>query len=353
MNIMKKIIVIVLSLLAININMQADVQKRARIYILATGGTIAGSASTASSASYQPGVLSVDQIIQSVPDIEKVADLTGIQVANIASQNMTLAVWYRLNHVIDSLFTGNHADGVVITHGTDTMEESAYFLNLTLKHPNPVVLVGAMRPATAMSADGPANLYNAVSLAASKDAFNRGVMVVMNDYILSADDVTKNHTINVSSFISPNFGYLGVMRDSKPIFFRETMTKHTTETPFTLPRIEKMPRVEIVYAYAFASADALALLVDKGVDGIVIAGVGHGNYNDVYAKEIERAIKKGIIVVRSARVQTGGVDVSAEDYSPKTVVSGIKSPQKARILLMLSLCKSRSAEKIQTFFDIF
>ena len=195
----------ILSFLLIALSLWANSPKP-RIVILATGGTIAGSAKSAAQASYTPGVISVDQIITTVPGIEKVAVLKGIQVCNISSQNMELSIWLQLYNTIDSLFSNDLCDGVVITHGTDTMEETAYFLNLTVKHTKPIVLTGSMRPSTSLSADGPFNLFNAVSLAASPKAKNKGIMVVMNDYILSADDVTKINTVNTAAFSCPNYG---------------------------------------------------------------------------------------------------------------------------------------------------
>ncbi len=321
-----------------------------RIVILATGGTIAGSAATASQASYQPGVLSIDNIISSVPDIEKIADLKGIQVCNISSQNMEEKIWLELFKTIDNLFTYDLCDGVVITHGTDTMEETAYFLNLTVRHTKPIVITGAMRPATSLSADGPFNLYNAVSLAASPSAQNRGVMVVMNDYIYSADDVTKSNTVNPDAFSCPNYGPLGIVRDGFPVFYRETTFRHTASSEFDIKDIAILPRSEIIFSYAFASDAAINAFIDSGAKGIVVAGVGHGNYNRAIAKALENAFSKGIMVVRSTRIHSGGVDLAAEEYDPRWPVSFNKSPQKARILLMLALTKTNDTKEIQRIF---
>jgi L-asparaginase type II len=321
-----------------------------RVVILATGGTIAGSAAGAAQASYQPGVLSIQQIISSVPDIEKLADLKGIQVCNISSQNMEERIWLELFKTIDNLFTHNLCDGVVITHGTDTMEETAYFLNLTLRHTKPVVITGAMRPATSLSADGPFNLYNAVALAASPEAHNRGVMVVMNDYILSADDVTKTNTVNPDAFSCPNYGPLGIMRDGQPRFYRESPFRHTASSEFDITGLNSLPVTEIIYAYAFSSDVAINALTAAGAAGIVVAGVGHGNYNRAVSKGIENASSKGVMVVRSSRIQTGGVDTAAEEYDSRWPVSYNKNPQKARILLMVALTKTRDAAEIQRIF---
>jgi len=321
-----------------------------RIVILATGGTIAGSASGAAQASYQPGVLSIQQIIASVPDIEQLAELKGIQVCNISSQNMEERIWLELFKTIDNLFTHDLCDGVVITHGTDTMEETAYFLNLTVRHTKPIVITGAMRPATSLSADGPFNLYNAVALASSPEAQNRGVMVVMNDYILSADDVTKTNTVNPNAFSCPNYGPLGIMRDGLPIFFRESPFRHTASSEFNITNIVSLPKTEIIYSYAFASDVAINAIVDSGADGIVVAGVGHGNYNRAISKGLEKAFARGIMVVRSSRIAAGGVDQAAEEYDTRWPVSYNKNPQKARILLMLALTKSKDSKEIQRIF---
>ncbi len=329
-----------------------------RVVILATGGTIAGSAASSVQASYSPGVQNIEVIIASVPEIKSIATLKGIQVCNISSQNIDEKIWLDLWRIADSLFTNDLCDGIVITHGTDTMEETAYFLNLTLRHTKPVILTGSMRPATSLSADGPFNLYNAVALAASPLAHNKGVMVTMNDYIFCANDVTKNNTVNTNAFTCPNFGPLGYMRDGVPTFYRENKFIHTVASEFDvfslakLPNTEvnRLPKTEIVLSYAFASDAAINAIIDSGVQGIIIAGVGHGNYNRPIAQAIKRAAAQNIAVVRSSRILTGGVDLAAEEYDPKWPVAFNKSPQKARILLMLALTKTTNPVEIQRIF---
>lgn len=329
-----------------------------RIIILATGGTIAGSAKSSVQASYNPGVQNIDVIISSVPEVESLATLKGIQVCNISSQNMVEDVWLELWRIADSLFKNDLCDGIVITHGTDTMEETAYFLNLTLRHSNPVVITGSMRPATAISADGPFNLYNAVALAASPLAQNRGVMVTMNDYIYCANDVTKSNTVNTNSFSCPNYGPLGYMRGGIPTFYRENMFTHTTASEFDISNfcnknaknLYKLPKTEIVLSYAFASGAAINGVIDSGAKGIIIAGVGHGNFNREILKGMKRATKQNIAVIRSSRILKGGVDFAAEEFNPQYPVSLNKSPQKARILLMLALTKTKDPAEIQRIF---
>lgn len=324
-----------------------------RVWVLATGGTIAGEAQSSTQASYRPGVLSIDQIISSIPGASQLASLTAKQVCNISSQNIEQEIWIKLWHTIDSLFSNNICDGVVITHGTDTMEESAYFLNLTVRHKGAVVLTGAMRPATSLSADGPFNLYNAIALAASPEARGRGVMVMMNDHIFCANDVTKGHTINTSSFEAPNYGPLGIVRDGKAHFFRENRFLHTYKSQFDLSAVETLPKVEIVYSYAFASDAPLRAVIEEGAKGVIIGGVGHGNYNRPISNAIEYALTKGVSIVRSSRIAKGGVDNSAEEYDAKIPVAYNKSPQKARILLMLALTQSSDPAFINQVFESY
>lgn len=325
--------------------------QKPRVTILATGGTIAGAAPSATQSSYTPGIISIQQIIESVPGLSDVAILEGIQICNIASQNMTYDIWSKLYNVIDSLFQGNHCDGVVITHGTDTMEETAYFLNLTLNYDKPVILTGSMRPSTSLSADGPINLYDAVSLCSSSKSAGRGVMVVMNGYILSADDVTKSNTTNSNAFECPNYGPMGIIRGGEPIFYRNSQKRHTVKSEFDLIPQKELPNVEIVYAYAFSSDAALNGIIHSGAKGVIIAGVGHGNYNLSIEKRIKEGIKKGITFVRSTRIARGGVDKSAEEYSGSVPVAGNLTPQKARILLMLALHNDNNPGYIQRVFE--
>lgn len=205
---------------------------KSRIAILGTGGTIAGFIdNTIATTGYTAGAIDIDVLIKAVPQIRDLADISWEQIANIDSSNMCDEIWLRLAKKIAKLFAEG-IDGVVITHGTDTMEETAYFLNLTIKSDKPVVLVGAMRPSTAISADGPKNLYNAVALVANKEAKNKGVMVAINDKILSARGVVKTHSLNVDAFSSPDFGDLGYIVDGKVFFYNNVTKAHTKKRSF-------------------------------------------------------------------------------------------------------------------------
>ena len=202
--------------------------EKPNVYILATGGTIAGSAaSNTQMTGYKAGALGVQTLLNAVPEIQKVANCTGEQIASIGSESMTVEIWLKLANRINELLARKDVDGIVITHGTDTLEETAYFLNLVVKSDKPVVIVGAMRPATAISADGPVNILNAVTLAADESARNRGVMIAMNDNINGARDVQKSNTLRVDTFVSPELGYLGYFEGGKPAFYKNTTRKHT------------------------------------------------------------------------------------------------------------------------------
>lgn len=324
--------------------------KKPKIAIIATGGTIAGINESSTKAGYLPAQITVDAIINSAPQISEIADIEPIQLCNISSQAMNDITWISLSRLIDSLFATSSFDGVVVTHGTDTMEETAFFLHLIIKYPNPIVLTGAMRPSTSLSADGPMNLYNAVVLAASPDARHKGVMIVMNDYILSADDVTKTNSVNTNAFESPNYGPLGIMRGSMPIFFREPLLCHTENTDFSIKEIVALPKVDIIYSYANADATALNAFVKMGSKGIIIAGVGHGNFTPAIRVAAQKAHKEGINIVRATRIIKGGVTTELEDSFEGEIAAYYKSPQKARILLMLALTKTDDSSQIQDYF---
>lgn len=294
------------------------------VAVYATGGTIAGQSAASDKTNYSAAKVGVDKLVQAVPELANIANVTSDQVAQIGSQDMSDAVWLTLAKKINA--ECGKKDGFVITHGTDTMEETAYFLNLTAKCNKPIVLVGAMRPSNALSADGPANLYNAVAVAGDPSAAGKGVMVVMNDRVLGARDVTKTNTTGVETFQSPNAGQLATIHNGKVLWDAAPVTKHTTQTPFK---------------------------VDAKYDGIVTAGVGNGNLHKSTFPIIEKAAKDGIAIVRSSRVPTGSTtkDAEVDDAKYGFVSSGSLNPQKARVLLMLALTQTKDPKEIQKIFD--
>ncbi|MXV39264.1 L-asparaginase 2 [Flavobacteriaceae bacterium Ap0902] len=327
--------------------------QKAKIRILATGGTIAGVSKSATESNYTAGELGIYQLLQAVPEVKNIADVSGEQIVKIGSQDMNDEVWLTLANRINELLNKDEYDGIVITHGTDTMEETAYFLNLTVKSDKPVVLVGAMRPATAMSADGPMNLYDAVTVAADPNAKNRGVMVVMNDKVLGARDVIKSNTLDVATFKDYNYGPLAYLHNGKVYFNRRPEQKHTLNSIFDVSNLKELPNVGIVYSYANASELPMKAFMDAKFDGIVHAGVGNGNiYHTIFDLAIE-AQKQGIQFVRSSRVPTGPTTLDAEvdDAKYHFVASQSLNPQKARVLLMLALTKTNDWQKIQNYFN--
>jgi L-asparaginase len=323
-----------------------------RIIILATGGTIAGSGAAADRAGYTAGKIPIEDLIGGIPSINKVAKISGEQIASVGSQDISVEIWEKLNARINEIFAKNEADGVVITHGTDTQEETGYFLNLTIRSDKPVVITGSMRPATAISADGPKNLYDAITVAASPLSKGRGVLVSFNESIFDGRDVVKISTTKVNAFASPNLGPLGQVYDGKVVYYLNSLRKANRNTPFDIQNQKKLPRVEIVYMYADASPDIIDFLISKKVDGIVIGGVGNGNFNKAYTAAIKRAVAAGIVVCRSTRCASGRVVLEDEidDNALGTIVSDDLIPQKARVLLMLGLTQSRDKKKLQQYF---
>jgi L-asparaginase len=330
-------------------------QKKPNVTILATGGTIAGAAATGTQAGYTSGAVGIDTMIAAVPGIAELATIKGEQVANVGSQDMSFAILLTVAKRINQLAQSPDVDGFVITHGTDTLEESAFFLNLTVKTDKPVVMVGSMRPSTAVSADGPLNLYNAVGVAGDPAARGRGVLVVMNDWIHGAHSLTKTSTTAVQTFMSPVRGLVGVAAYGKNDFYTKPEWKHTTASEFDISQVTAMPRVDILFASIDMSPDLIDAAAASGAKGIVIAGVGNGNMNKASIEAAAKAVKKGVMVVRSSRVATGNVgrNVEINDDELGFIASDELNPQKARVLLSLALLSKPTAAQVQTMFQTY
>lgn len=322
------------------------------IYILATGGTIAGSGSGALDTSYTSGTVTVDKLIAAVPEINKIATIKGEQISNIGSQEMNNEVWFKLANRVNELLTSGKADGVVITHGTDTMEETAYFLNLVVKSDKPIVMVGAMRNSGSLSADGPLNIYNAVNVAMCKKAVGKGVMVVMNDEIHAAREVTKTNTTAVDTFKSPNSGKIGTVFYGNVKFYMNPVRKHTVNSAFDITKIKELPRVDIIYSHSNDNPDFVNLAVKNGAKGIINAGMGNGNPFPSALEALGEAVKGGVVVVRDSRVGSGETTLNGEvdDGKYGFLASDNLNAQKARVLLMLALTQTTDKAKIQEFF---
>ena len=340
----------VLMLLALLVSV--NIVAKPKIRIIATGGTIAGVSTSSTSSAYTAGQVGVQTLIDAVPQMLYLADVDGEQLVNIGSQDMNDQVWLKLAQRINQLLNEEDYDGVVVTHGTDTMEETAYFLNLTVKSDKPVILVGSMRSSTAISADGPGNLYAGVAAAASPESKGRGVMCCMNNELIYAKDIVKMHTIDVATFKAANAGPLGYVYNGEAHYFTTTQFKHTTESEFDVTGLQKLPQVGIAYGYANCSPLPFQAFVDANFDGIVLAGVGDGNfYKDVFDVAL-KAREKGILVVRSSRCPTGPTCLNGEvdDEKYEFVAALTLNPQKARVLLMLALTKTHDWKEIQEIF---
>ena len=329
-----------------------------RIAVLATGGTIAGAAPDAANTSgYQAGVVGVGQLLAAVPSLTSVANVQAEQVASVDSKDMALALWITLAQRVDTLLASDEIDGIVITHGTDTLEETAWLLHLTVKSDKPVVLTAAMRPSSALSADGPLNLLNAVTVAADAQASGQGVLVAFNNRIHSARDVVKTSTYAVDAFQSPEIGALGWVQDGRVEFQRSVVRPHTRATPFAIDSVASAwPAVDVVASYAGVSRVAVDALVAAGVKGIVVAGTGNGSIHVTLQTALADAAAKGVAIVRSSRVGSGHVmrNGAASDDALGFVTAGALNPYKARVLLMLALAAGHTTPvALQHVFDTY
>ncbi len=259
-----------------------------RIKILATGGTIAGAQASQSEYGYKSGAFNVQDLINAVPQMKDLADISGEQIVNIGSQDMNDEVWLKLAKRVNEVLAQPDVDGVVITHGTDTVEETSYFLDLVVKSDKPVVLVGSMRPATAISADGPMNLYNGMAIASDPRAKGRGVLVALNDVIHAAREVTKTNTSSVDTFHSLNRGPAGYVNTGKITWFETPAGRRGSKSEFSVADAKALPRVDILYAHANMSPDLIDAAVKNGAKGLVIAGRRRRQHDPAGARALRR-----------------------------------------------------------------
>jgi L-asparaginase len=331
----------------------AQTHGKPKVVIIATGGTIAGSAATQTEAGYKSGAVGVDALINAVPQLKDIAEVSGEQIASIGSQDMNDEVWLKLGKRVNEILANSDISGVAITHGTDTMEETSYFLDLVVKSDKPVVLTGSMRPSTAMSADGPLNIYNAVAIAADPAARGRGVMVTVDDDIHAAHDIVKTHTTDVGTMSSGEAGLVGATLFGKDTWIRMPIQVHTSKSEFSIDGVTALPRVDIIYAHANMSPDIISSAVQNGAKGLVIAGVGDGNMTALAAAAVKEAVAKGVVVVRSSRTNGGIIrrNIELSDDDMGTVASMQLNPGKARVLLQLALLKTKDPKAIQGYFN--
>jgi L-asparaginase len=323
-------------------------KKLPTVAILATGGTIAGTGAEGKSTNYKPGQLNVEALAEAAK-LSDVANVHGEQICNINSDDITSEIWLQIANRINKLAKDSSVSGFVITHGTDTLDETAYFLNLVLKTDKPVVVTGSMRPSTAISADGPLNLHQSVALASNPSAKGKGVMAVISDRIYGARDIRKINTFNVNAFNSGDYGCMGYVIDDNVLFYSQPVKKHTVNTEFNVSNLKTLPKVAVLYFNVDTDGSIIDYYAQKGYKGIVIAGAGSGEYSVSWKEAIARHPE--MIVVRSTRVGSGYVSAS-DDYDIANVLRcDDLQPQKAAVLLRLALTKTSKKAEIQKIFD--
>lgn len=323
------------------------------IKILATGGTIAGKAASSTQLTgYTAGAYSVQDLLCSVPSLGELADISGEQLCNIDSSSMTDALLLKLAKRCNELLACDEIDGLIITHGTDTLEETAFFLNLTVKSDKPVVLVGAMRPATAVSADGPLNIINAVQTAICDESAGQGVLVVMNDEIYSGRDVTKTNTANVATFKAPNGGALGGIVGGRVRYYYRCVRPHTTHSEFDVAGVTELPRVDIIYTHIGEDRVFVDAACAAGARGLIYAGSGMGSIHESAEAALAEAVQHGVVVVRSSRTGSGVVAEGLTRWQEQGFLYADNfNPQKARLLLQLALTQTNEREVVQELFN--
>jgi L-asparaginase len=327
-----------------------------RVHLVATGGTISNR---------DGGRLTAEDLAKSIAGVERTARLTYEQFSNVASSQLTLDQWLGLSRRVNELFAGDKdLAGIVVTSGTDTLEETAFFLHLTVRDPRPVVVVGSMRSPSTLGYEGAANLLEGVRVAAEPLARGKGVLVVLNDEINSARDVTKTDALRLQTFRSGDYGQLGVVDRDRIVFFRETLQRHTSKSEFDINGVKELPRVDVLLTYQGAPGDLIKAAVDAGAKGIVLATAGAGSTSGSQNDGIEYAAQMGVYIVTSTRTGSGRVapprapgaqqDQANELQQRRrqfTVAAEDHAPLKARVLLMLALTKTKDRAEIQRIFS--
>ena len=313
-----------------------------RVRLVATGGTISNRSS---------GRLSAEELVSSIPGVERYVRPEFEQFANVASGSLTLKQWVALANRVNAIFSDDpELAGIVVTSGTDTLEETAYFLDLTVRSDKPVVVVGSMRNPSALGYEGAANLLEGYRVAADQRSRGKGVLVVLNDEINSARDVSKTDAHRLDTFQSRNYGILGVVDSDRIVYYRDVVKRHAGSSEFDVSGLEDLPRVDIVMTYQGASGDIIRAIVDQGAKGIVLAAAGAGATSGTQDEGIRYATDKGVFVVITTR--TGGGRIAARTASARLQIQGEDlAPVKARILLMLALTKTHDGTEIQRMFS--
>lgn len=330
--------------------MEFSKSKLKNIMVIGTGGTIAGTGDAGKTLSYKSGQIEVDDLISEIPDLKSIANVTSNELFSIDSCDITGRDWIHLANYIQEMADSGSIDGFVITHGTDTLEETAFFLNLTVKTSKPIVITGSMRPSTAMSPDGPFNIFQAVALARSEESAGKGVLIAFSDAIYSARDVQKINAFRVSAFSQRDLGCLGYIRDDKVYFYSSSTKKHTFNSEFDISKISELPNVSIAPFYAGADPKILDYLRETS-RGIILSGAGCGGCSTVWDKKIQEFMMSGFPIVRSSRIANGLI--TSEYVSQKGIFSNTLSPQKSRILLSLALTQTDNIDKVRSVFETY
>ncbi|MCF0253013.1 MAG: asparaginase [Duodenibacillus sp.] len=328
-------------------------QQLPRIVIFTTGGTIVSSGDNPTQMTgYSIRNFTARDLVASVPALKDVADIELFPISNIDSSSMRSKVWLELAAHIRAKSKDQGIAGFVVTHGTDTMEETAFFLHLVLKTVKPVVLTGAMRPSTAISADGPLNLLNAVRVAAAPQSVGKGVLIVLNDRILSARDAVKTDTTNAATFESPESGPLGYLAGPRIDYLRTPARRHTFQSEFDVP--ERLPRVDVILSHVDADDVFVRAALAAGAEGLVHCGTGNGSIHEDTERALVEAARGGVAVVRSTRAFRGIVTDGLERWQREGFVpAGSLAVVKARILLQLALTRTNDPRIIRRMFDTY
>ena len=325
-----------------------------KVKVFELGGTISAQGNNRLDyKDYTSGAYDGNTFMDDIPELRNIADVTFETFLRISSTAIQPKHWLQLRKKIIHALEKENMDGIVVTHGTNTLEETAYFLHLTLPTTKPVIITGAQRPYTAFSTDGPNNLIQSIRAAASEAAYHKGVLVLLNDEINSAREATKTNTYRLETFQSGQLGFLGYVDvDGETVFYQTPHKKHTAQSIFSAIKIDHLPSVEIIYSYAGATGDYIEYIAkSKKVQGIVAAGTGAGLVSPSEQRTLEAAAAAGITIVRSSRVENGRV-LPVELYEKTSFITADNlNPQKARILLMLSLVWTTNCTEIQRYFQ--
>ena len=331
---------------------------RPRVYVIATGGSIAGVGDSRTDFVNYPNSgrkFTIEELLARIPEASELAEIRAEQFLNVGSNDVRPSHWLALAKRVNGIFRDDpEAAGVAITHGTATLEETAYFLNLTCRSNKPVVVTGAQRPPTAISTDADLNLFDSIRVAAAPEARGMGVLTVLNNEIQAARDVTKTNSFRLETFRSNELGFLGYAdSDGRIVFYRAPMKTHTVKSEFVVDDVAELPRVDIALAYAGVDGLVVRTLAGAGLPGIVAAGLGNGAAAPEFMDALREARRQGMLVVIATQAGNGRVIPMRRFVEDGYIVADNLAPKKARILLMLALTRTREPGEIPRMMDTY